>query len=247
VLLDEKATRRAVIGEIRDAAKTLKSGDIFLYTFSGHGSQVTDFNGDEKDKLDETWCLFDGMLIDDEAYELWTKFREGVRVIALLDCCHSGSAIKASPVLAGFYPDGGFKFAPAARVRRLPPSIAKKTLLDHEGFYRDISSKVTVPDGTGGSLEDILLRPQRPGLRCSVRLISGCQDNQESLDGDDNGRFTAELLTTWNNGRFSGNYYEFHEAIVDGIARDGPGAQRPNHMVIGVRNAAYDSQRPFAI
>ena len=35
----------------------------------------------------------------------------------------------------------------------------------------------------------------------SVILISGCQDNQTSMDGDHNGAFTEQLLQVWNHGR----------------------------------------------
>ena len=31
-------------------------------------------------------------------------------------------------------------------------------------------------------------------------LISGCQDNQTSMDGDHNGAFTEQLLRVWDQG-----------------------------------------------
>ncbi len=68
VLITKKATRNATLSGIRAAAKALQSGDFFFLTYSGHGGQVPDVNGDEADKKDETWCLFDGQLIDDELY-----------------------------------------------------------------------------------------------------------------------------------------------------------------------------------
>ena len=43
-----EATREAVIGEIRAAAARMNPGDIFFLTYSGHGSQVPDFSGDER-------------------------------------------------------------------------------------------------------------------------------------------------------------------------------------------------------
>ena len=36
-------------------------------SYSGHGGQTPDLNGDEPDRKDETWCLHDGQLIDDDA------------------------------------------------------------------------------------------------------------------------------------------------------------------------------------
>jgi metacaspase-1 len=37
-----------------------------------------------------------------------------------------------------------------------------------------------------------------------VILISGCQENQLSADGESNGLFTSQLLHTWNDGLFKG-------------------------------------------
>lgn len=235
VLLSSDATRDAVRKAIAAAASELKAGDIFLYTYSGHGSQAPDFNKDEADKKDETWCLFDGMLIDDEAYDLWLRFAEGVRVLALMDCCHSGSNIKASP------------FEPAPRARQLPLSVANSAVTNNLDFYREVGLALPRGEGDFGLPDDITSKPLRPGLRCAVRLISGCQDNQLSLDGDVNGRFTQELLEVWKNGAFKGNYKQFHAAIRKGIAKDGPQAQTPNHMVIGPHDAAFDGQTPFTV
>ena len=67
MLLNEQATADAVKVAISTAAGKLKSGDTFLLTYSGHGGQVPDTNGDEtEDQYDETWVLFDRELVDDE-------------------------------------------------------------------------------------------------------------------------------------------------------------------------------------
>jgi hypothetical protein len=94
-LCTEAATRENVINGISRAAKTLKPGDIFMLSYSGHGYQVRDENGDEPDKWDETWCLFNDMLIDDELNALFTKFAENVRILVFSDSCHSGTVTKA--------------------------------------------------------------------------------------------------------------------------------------------------------
>ncbi|MCP4382834.1 MAG: caspase family protein [Hyphomicrobiales bacterium] len=240
LLTDEKGTRKAVTKAIKAAADDLKPGDMFLYTYSGHGSQLPDFNDDERDdRLDETWCLFDGMLLDDEAYELWSRFREGVRVFVLLDCCHSGSAIRNAPdMFAG--PQG--ISADGRKPRMLPLSVAARAFRRNRALYEKIGKG---PGRDGGALlaDEIALRPQTAALRCSVRLISGCQDNQLSMDGFFNGRFTEEMLRVWNDGQFRGNYADFHETIVSGM----PPTQTPNHYKIGVNDPAFDAQAPFTI
>ena len=77
VLLTKKGTRANVLAGLRSAAKTLSAGDLFFMSYSGHGGQVPDVSGDEADKQDETWCLYDGQLIDDELYFELSRFKAG--------------------------------------------------------------------------------------------------------------------------------------------------------------------------
>ncbi len=93
----ENAKKADVKTLIKDIARNeLVDGDIFLITYSGHGGQITDRNRDERfDRflLDETWCLFDKPMSDDEILDLWTDFKEGVRILVISDSCHSGGMI----------------------------------------------------------------------------------------------------------------------------------------------------------
>jgi hypothetical protein len=140
LMLDEGATSDAVIGAIAGAASTLKSGDILLLTYSGHGSQVPDRNGDEPDGKDETWCLYDRMLLDDELYSLWAQFEEGVRIFMLSDSCHSGTVARmlqtqdlmGSPAFKGQFrnlyqrADGAAPPRSIARASRTPPPSSSR-------------------------------------------------------------------------------------------------------------------------
>ena len=83
VLLTRKAKRKAVLTQLRKAAKALKAGDLFFLSYSGHGGQVPDSSGDEPDRNDETWCLFDGQLLDDELRDLWAEFPAGARIACM--------------------------------------------------------------------------------------------------------------------------------------------------------------------
>src|SRR5207253_8900224 len=94
VLLTRKATRARMLAGLRDAAKKAKKGDFFFLTYSGHGGQIPDVTGEEDDKQDETWCLYDGELIDDELYLELSRFTEGARVLVLSDSCHSGTVTR---------------------------------------------------------------------------------------------------------------------------------------------------------
>lgn len=233
ILLTGEATRQAVIGAIKQAAEKLSDGDIFLVTYSGHGGQVADVNGDEQDLRDETWCLYDGQLIDDELANFWSLFQRGVRIFVLSDSCHSGSVsrapvARADPQLRLSAPLAEILGTDEVRTRCMPDEHAARTYRTNKKFYDDIQRA---------------LPKKLPEVDASVRLISGCQDNQLSLDGTFNGLFTGQLLRVWSSGNFSGNYSEFHKAIVLRM----PPSQTPNHFVTGAANLAYDEQKPFQI
>jgi metacaspase-1 len=94
LLLNSDATKKNFLQCLDDSIKRLEAGDSFLLSFSGHGGQVDDVNGDEADKKDETWCLYDEYLIDDEIGEKWKEFKEGVQIVVVSASCHSRTAIK---------------------------------------------------------------------------------------------------------------------------------------------------------
>ena len=77
----------------------------------------------------------------------------------------------------------------------------------------------------------------------TVLLISGCQDDQLSLDGFSNGLFTQNLLKVWTDGAWQGSYAAFHEAIRAGM----PATQQPNFLRVGAQNDSFERQQPFSV
>ena len=242
VLLDGKATVTAVQAGIRAAAKALGDGDIFLLTYAGHGSSVPDFSGDELDDgKDETWCLYDREMLDDELYDGWRNFKRGVRVLVISDSCHSGSVLRATL-------DGTVRVDLSnpdlrPRPRTLPEAVRRDVNERNEGLYRDLARKLGADAGKGGGLvQGRSPRAVSQPLNATVRLLSGCQDNQTSGDGDLNGLFTSRLLQVLEGG-FKGNYAGFHRAIKKLM----PENQTPNHWAVGRKDPAFDAQHPFEI
>src|SRR5687768_3641420 len=94
MLLTRQATAGNVLRELSRAAERLAPGDTLMLTYAGHGSQVRDLTSDEADQMDETWCLYDRMLLDDELHEYWGLLNPGVRVILVSDSCHSGTMLR---------------------------------------------------------------------------------------------------------------------------------------------------------
>lgn len=230
MLLTPAATRKNVVAGITSAAAKLKKGDIFLLTYSGHGGQVPDTNGDESDAQDETWCLYDGQFIDDELDALLAKFAAGVRILVFSDSCHSGTVTREA-----FLRGTSIEFprditGSPLRYRFLPPEVALRTYRDHKKFYMQIA-------------RPFAHKKAPPHPKASVLLFSGCQDNQTSADGTYNGLFTANVLKVWNNGRFKGDYTRFHREIV----RRMPPDQSPNLYKTGAVDTVFYEQKPFTI
>lgn len=219
MLLTETATADAVTVAIAQAAKALKAGDMFFLTYSGHGGQVVDSNGDEKDRMDETWVCYDRQLIDDELYELWGKFKAGVRIFVLSDSCHSGTVLRDIPAFVSGGP----------RIRAMPTTVVRKVQKAHAALYRRIQKEHPAAE--------------RTVVKASVLLISGCMDNQTSLDGPRNGLFTGTLRKVYGNGTFKGSYRKLRDTIVSKMPPD----QTPNYFFVGATNPKFEGQAPFAI
>jgi len=73
-------------------------GDALFFHYSGHGGQMRDADCTEDDGFDETLIPCDytscGQIPDDTLWkELVNKVPEGVRLTAIMDCCHSGTGL----------------------------------------------------------------------------------------------------------------------------------------------------------
>jgi len=229
-LLTTSATRSNVTKEFSNASETLQVGDIFMLFYSGHGGQVPDMNNDEDDYQDETWCLYDGELIDDELFYLLGKFAEGVRILVFSDSCHSGTVIKAAYYHGTAFARSAGTSPQEVKYKFMPPDVALRTYRQNRGFYDKI-------------LIDPKLKDAPAQVKASVLLISGCQDNQFSSDGTFNSLFTAKLLQVWNNGNFKGSYKYFHKSIKKQMPPD----QTPNYFWVGKQNTKFEAEVPFTI
>ncbi|MDY7094727.1 MAG: caspase family protein [Acidobacteriota bacterium] len=230
LLLSPAATRDAVLENIRNAAEELQPGDFFLLTYAGHGGRLPDIGGDESDLRDETWCLYDGQLVDDELGSLWYQFRRGVRVLAISDSCHSGTVTRGTPSgygRRGESEDSMFVES-APRYRFMPDAVAARAFRANRELYLGIAESLV--EGS-------------PEPKASVRLLAGCQDDQFASDGPFNGLFTGVLKRVWGEGDFEGDYGEFFHQLC----RRMPRSQRPNHVLLGEPDRGFDRQRPFEI
>eukprot|EP01062_Namystynia_karyoxenos_P048317 TRINITY_DN3673_c0_g2_i1.p1 TRINITY_DN3673_c0_g2~~TRINITY_DN3673_c0_g2_i1.p1 ORF type:complete len:597 (+),score=160.53 TRINITY_DN3673_c0_g2_i1:109-1899(+) len=91
-------TKAEILRAFQWLASNNKPGDTLFFHYSGHGGQVRDKDGDEGDGYDETLIPVDfkqaGQITDDEIFaRLVQPLPAGVRMTAVMDCCHSGTAM----------------------------------------------------------------------------------------------------------------------------------------------------------
>lgn len=108
-LINKQATKAGIVAAFKKLTMECVAGDIVYIHFSGHGQQVTDVNGDEKDGWDEAWIPYDAYLcynekkdkgekhlIDDELNTLLTAIRKKIgndgKMLVVVDACHSGDS-----------------------------------------------------------------------------------------------------------------------------------------------------------
>ena len=103
VLIDAEATHTAIEQAFTELATQVRPGDSVYIHYSGHGSQVTDQNGDELDGLDETLVSWgarnptsEGLdqfdILDDELYR-WLKpiATTAGELVVVADSCHAAT------------------------------------------------------------------------------------------------------------------------------------------------------------
>ncbi len=114
-LFEAQATRAGILGALEALRRRARAGDQVVFFFSGHGSQMTDREGDEGDGLDETLVPYDSGRGEDENRDVSDDeihyWAAGVLEVTphltmIFDCCHSATLQR-----------------PFQRVRSVPPDL----------------------------------------------------------------------------------------------------------------------------
>ena len=176
VLVNEEATRDAVIRAFRDHLGQAGADDVALFCYSGHGSQEQApeaFWAVEADHLDETLVLHDSRtagswdLADKELAKLIMGVAAGgAHVVAMLDCCHSGSGTRA-PDLA------------ETAVRRAPTDLRR----------RPLESFIVAPSELPAPRAALERGNRRSGWDAAGRhvLLAACRDDEEAKEYEGGG------------------------------------------------------------
>lgn len=210
VLLDDKATKRNIQAAVRKMIQASVAGDVALFHFSGHGSNVPDKDGDEADHRDEILCPHDldwrAPLSDDWLRASFDKLRRGTSLTCIFDCCHSGTATRQvappdAPSIARYLPSP-WDLVAVESGRRLRGKV-RGTL------HRAPASKRRRSDVVVADIPEI--------------LISGCRDTQTSADawlGDGyNGALTYNLVAALRQAKGNIGYRDLHARVLQRLAR----------------------------
>lgn len=189
-LTDRHATTTAIKAGLAWLVGDARPGDVLVFHYSGHGSQVPDQHGDETtDGLDEIICPcdldWDDPFTDDDLHEAVKGVAPGARLTIVLDCCHAGTGLRgqiSSKYLeppATHRPPAHWRSAEAPQLRRFGARAA-----------------------------------QAGGI-----LVAACREDQVSADafiaGDYHGALTYYLCETLREDRFAATYGQ----LIKGVRR----------------------------
>lgn len=165
LLLSSEATYTNIISYIKESAKQLKLGDSLLITYSGHGSQIKDLNSDENDGLDEFFVLYDQPFFDDELHSLFALFKEGVKIITICDCCHSGTITRNKK----------------AKINRFLSDEISKEIFNDKKKTKQIKTRLSKLNN-------------EKEIKAGIISLSACNDKQLAGENKNNGYFTESLI-----------------------------------------------------
>jgi len=207
-LLDDQATKAAMVAALSNLISKASKNDSLVITFSGHGSYQPDTDGDEADGLDEALCPYDlqtkgAALTDDEIKTLFAARKPGVRLVLIADSCHSGTVTRAAKAEPGS--DTRPRFMPMGNwlpSKDLPKNRAGK-----------LAATVLAPAGASplqGAYSRLL----------GDLLLSGCKEGPNNfsydarINGRYNGAFTYYALKALKTLKAEASYADWHKAIL---------------------------------
>jgi hypothetical protein len=220
ILTDTEATRSNLLSALGDLVTSAKSGDVVVFTYSGHGTWVYDKGErDESDNRDEAICAFDGNIIDDEIRAVIRKVDRKAQLVVISDSCHSGTGTRAMLKRTYNIDKEAAKYAP--KPRYMPP-------LD----YVDAQRSAFVP---------VRKRFLYPEADMSELLLTGCNAMEYSYDAyiSDryNGAMTAMAIRCIKNNPKQ-TFLDFHKKLRQFL----PSPHYPQHPQLEGADANKKSQ-----
>jgi len=189
-------TRKNMLNAMKWLVQGSKPGDSLFFHFSGHGSQKKDQDGDEVDGYDETILPVDykksGQIVDDEMNAIMVRpLPEGVRLTAIFDSCHSGTALDLPYV----YADDGklvVQKGPSS-VKMLTETFNNFATGNVVGAINSVFNLVESDKIKKNSAKAKKKTEETKSTFADVIMFSGCKDNQTSADSKVNSIATGAM------------------------------------------------------
>jgi caspase domain-containing protein/uncharacterized protein DUF4384 len=193
LLINEEATASNIERWFRSwLIAGTQPGDRVFFFYAGHGSQIADDNGDERDGKDETLAPYDvspesgANVIRDDLFDEMIGKLSGRRAVLVFDSCHSGTISRGVPKLKGFARGGGVRYLPT------PEQFAELEAAHSRGAG-DAGYVVK-----GGAKRDLVLEgefiePQRFSAMSGAVIISAAGDRQLVYPLTVNGQYRGAL------------------------------------------------------
>lgn len=176
LLLDGGASRAAIEQSLRRLIGNSRPGDVLVFHYSGHGTQVDDWDRDEDDGFDEALCPFDfrtgALFLDDDIARLLADLPQGVNMTLFIDSCHSGTVTRFAVGPGGRLPPGT-----RARYAKATDELRKAN--------RRFRAALRAPRALNGRGEQSPMNHTK---------FSACRDDQQALESNGNGEFTRRAL-----------------------------------------------------
>jgi hypothetical protein len=211
-LLDGEATLAGIVGRLREMIRGASPGDVLVYQYSGHGTQVADVDGDERDGRDEAACPVDfdegHLLLDDDLHQLIAELPEGVHLTTFSDSCHSGSQTRDLVEVTR-------RMADAGPGRRRPRAVvASAELKRRHAEFR----------AAGGAADLGIPAGPEPATRESA--FSACRDEEVAFERDGQGdytRFAMQAIEQGVDGLTNAAFLERVRGLFGPAAEQNPG------------------------
>ena len=214
MLLDEQATRQAIIDGFRQHLQRARAGDTVLFYYAGHGSQEIapkEFWAIDPDRLNETLVCYDSRV--DNTWDLADKelarliadvSQQNPHIAVVLDCCHSGSGTRGG---------GDLEFTPGFAKRRAPMNERDRPADSFIVSLEELEIEKTETMRTR-SLNETTAGWRMPQGRHV--LIAACRDTEEASEYHANSRhcgaFSYFLLETLQKANGSLTYRDLFKA-----------------------------------
>lgn len=202
-------TSAQIMDHVENLCRDRQPGDEVIFTYSGHGTQVWDKNSEERDKKDEA-IVSSGIevITDDMLKTVFSKLPHGVKAVAVIDACHSGTLFDGKNVVVS-----GNKVDDATVYGSIKSSTGSANIGE-----KYLASRFLDPKDIAGILSEKYGKTVQPNLQ-SIReahgerdhgkawsfggtmtenvcaLVSGCQANEFSYETMING--TRNGFLTW--------------------------------------------------